>query len=125
MSRFCKTLSTGFMSCEQNIQGGRKVPTPLLVCHGRVSNRKVMQTNSATIPICMPFSVGGMYTHRSKWKVSRGMVSSWPYCKPQHKMHTIMSSNLNLWEIAPRIKQIGCWLHPNSHSENGVKEKYL
>jgi len=64
-------------------------------------------------------------THRSKWKVSRGMVSSWPYCKPQHKMHTIMSSNLNLWEIAPRIKQIGCWLHPNSHSENGVKEKYL
>jgi len=45
------------------------------------------------------------YTYRSTWKVSRGMVTSWPYCKPQHKMHTIMCSNFNLWEIAPRIQK--------------------
>lgn len=65
------------------------------------------------------------YTCRSTWKASRGMVTSWSYCKPQHKMHIVMSSNFNLWEIAPRIQQTGGWEDPNSLSENDVKEKYL
>jgi hypothetical protein len=51
MSRFCKAVSTSFMSCEHNIQNIREVPTPLLVFLGTASNRKVMHTNSDTIPI--------------------------------------------------------------------------